>query len=134
MLHFFARRLRDLQEVRQDDRGFTLIELLVVVIIIGILAAIAIPAYLAQRERAQQSVVDSDARTAGTAINQCLLEEAANTDCDSDLELDAYGFNPTADANRVYATPSAGVVTVTSTHVDNPAANATYNSDTGQVT
>jgi type IV pilus assembly protein PilA len=51
-----------------DDRGFTLIELLVVVIIIGILAAIAIPTFLAQREKGYRTQALSDMRNVGLAL------------------------------------------------------------------
>ncbi|WP_029069729.1 prepilin-type N-terminal cleavage/methylation domain-containing protein [Jonesia quinghaiensis] len=54
--------------MNEKEKGFTLIELLVVIIIIGILAAIAIPVFMNQRQKAVDSSVKSDLRTLATQI------------------------------------------------------------------
>ena len=70
-----------LEKLRKErgDEGFTLIELLVVIIIIGILAAIAIPVFLNQRQKGWEAAVKSDLRNAATAQETYLTENAAPT-------------------------------------------------------
>jgi type IV pilus assembly protein PilA len=67
--------LHKLRQRAQDEKGFTLIELLVVILIIGILAAIALPAFLNQRSKAQDTEAKSKARTAQTALETYYVNE-----------------------------------------------------------
>ena len=68
-------RIRKMQEEREG--GFTLIELLVVMIIIGILAAIAIPLFLNQRKNAVDASVKSDLRTVANELESVYTNDQA---------------------------------------------------------
>lgn len=65
----------------RDNRGFTLIELLVTILIIGILAAIAVPAFLNQRAKAQDSSAKSNARNMLTFMETCWQDLGGYVGC-----------------------------------------------------
>ena len=88
----------------QSESGFTLVELLVVMLILGLLAAIAIPAFFDQRDKARDADAKSAVRTAQTAM------ETYSTDNDGTYadatEADLEAIEPTlADATFTAVTP-----------------------------
>ncbi len=107
-----------LRQRSKDEGGFTLIELLVVILIIGILAAIAIPAFLNQKSKATDASAKTQARTAETAMETYSTDHNGEYSGASLAELQA--IEPTlTDTTSAVLGPVTGLAsnayTVTST-------------------
>ncbi|HEY7967664.1 MAG TPA: type II secretion system protein [Solirubrobacteraceae bacterium] len=107
-----------------QERGFTLIELLVVILIIGILAAIAIPSFINQKGKASDAAAKELAHTAQVAIETCGTDNAGTYNvltCNSPTALVTYEATIQTASGSGNAwlsgvtTPAGGGYTVTTT-------------------
>jgi type IV pilus assembly protein PilA len=108
----------------KDERGFTLIELLVVVLIIGILAAVALPTFLGQRDKGFDADAKSNARNVQTLIESCGVDKAGDYTTCNTAALQA------KDSGLPWGT-GAGQVAVTSSDANGYVITATSKSKSG---
>ena len=102
-----------LQKLRGNSKGFTLIELMIVIAIIGILAAIAIPNFIAYRNKAFCSAAESDAKSIAATIAD-YFSIPAHTNIATNDVADSYSASGTNTFSITTADPSVSItITVT---------------------
>jgi type IV pilus assembly protein PilA len=107
--------MRCLSPAASDDAGFTLIELLVVLIIVGVLAAIAIPVFLNQRAKAHDTSTKADVSNVGKEIATMFVGGDGATTIDFDVQpgkavITANGADTIINLTNGTAKPTSGAV------------------------
>ena len=103
-----------MKSMNQSSKGFTLVEIMIVVVIIGLLAAMAIPAFQKVRQSSQDKTVLNNARQLSAAADQYYLENGCSTVASSNLVgSDKYVKAINTAASESYPTAFTQGVTIT---------------------
>lgn len=126
------------QDQKTDDpprlrrtTGFTLIEVLLVIAIIGVLAVIGIPQFIAYRSRAVDAQMKSDLRNAAVAVESYFTKRSVYPASIS--EVDGFGFQPTSGVTLTLNVVSQSSYTITAAKPGGTQASYTFTSSTGLI-
>ena len=115
---------------RRND-GFTLVEILIIIAIIGLLAVIAIPQFIAYRSQAIDAQLKSDLRNAAVAVESYFTKKSVYPG--SLAEIEQYGFHPTDGVTLTLTIVTPNSYSITAAKPGGTQPSFTFTSSTGSI-
>ena len=113
------------------NEGFTLIEILIIIVIIGLLAAIAIPQFITYRNQAVDAQLKSDLRNAAVAVESYFTKKSVYPA--SLAEIQGYGFHPTDGVTLTITVVTPNSYSITAAKPGGTQPSFTFTSSTGAI-